>query len=75
VLPSIAASPPNDKSTFWIAVSIAIQKRVFSPISEMAPILNPRTSHIFTERNTVLGDVARYLVETHEMSKIVNDIV
>ena len=45
------------------------------PVSEMAPIISPRTSHIFTERNTALGEVSRFLVDYHAMSKIVNDTV
>jgi hypothetical protein len=45
------------------------------PVSEVGPWLSPRIGHIFTERNTALGDVARYLVDNHAMSKAVNDIV
>jgi len=43
------------------------------PVSEtMGPRISPRTAHIFSHLETPLGEVARYLIDNHPMSKIVN---
>jgi hypothetical protein len=42
------------------------------PVSEMSPWISPRTAHIFSHLKTPFGDVARYLIASHPMSKTVN---
>jgi hypothetical protein len=42
------------------------------PLSEMNPMLSPRTAHIFCEMPGALGELARAILERHPMSKIVN---
>ncbi len=42
------------------------------PVSQMPPIMTPRTAHIFSHLNTQLGEFARALIEKHPLSKIVN---
>jgi hypothetical protein len=46
-----------------------------APSSKVGPWMSPRTAHIFSDRNTPRGEVARYLVEHHAMSKLVNQPV
>ncbi len=45
------------------------------PFSKMNPMVSPRTAHIFSHLPDGLGDVARYLIEKHPMSKFVNTTV
>ncbi len=42
------------------------------PVSQMGPLITPRTAHIFSDLKTPNGDVARLLIANHPMSKIVN---
>jgi hypothetical protein len=42
------------------------------PLSQMGPCLTPRTANIFSALTTPLGDLARTLLQSHPMSKIVN---
>jgi hypothetical protein len=42
------------------------------PVSETGPTMSPRTAHIFTELQSPLGELARWMVEKHPMSKVVN---
>jgi hypothetical protein len=42
------------------------------PISKMNPMMSPRTAHIFAELPGQLGEFARWMVQHHPMSKIVN---
>jgi hypothetical protein len=42
------------------------------PISEIGPMISPRTAHIFKDLPSHLGELARWMVEHHPMSKIVN---
>lgn len=42
------------------------------PTSQMGPIMSPRTAHIFDDKQTTQGEFARWLVEKHPLSKIVN---
>ena len=46
--------------------------KLAAPASKAGPWLSPRTAHIFSHLTTPLGDVARYLIEKHPMSKTVN---
>jgi hypothetical protein len=40
-----------------------------------APMISPRTAHIFSHLNNGFGEIARNLIEKHPMSKIVNNTV
>lgn len=42
------------------------------PLSQMGPCLTPRTANIFSDLPTPLGDLARTILQSHPMSKIVN---
>ena len=42
------------------------------PVSEMPPVLTPRTAHIFSELDNQFGEFARALLRVHPLSKIVN---
>ena len=45
------------------------------PLSEMNPIISPRTAHIFLDDGGVLGEIARWSIEQHPHSETVNDTV
>ncbi len=40
--------------------------------SQMGPAISPRTAHIFSDEQSPLGEIARRLIETHPMSRLVN---
>ena len=40
------------------------------PIKNMSPMISPRTAEIFAEDKSSLGEVARYILQKHPMSKI-----
>jgi hypothetical protein len=42
------------------------------PVSQVGPMMSPRTAHIFSDLQSQLGEFARWMVEKHPMSKIVN---
>jgi hypothetical protein len=42
------------------------------PISQMGPMMSPRTAHIFSGLQNHRGEFARWLIENHPMSRIVN---
>ena len=42
------------------------------PISKMGPMMSPRTAHIFSDQQNHRGEFARWMVEHHPMSKVVN---
>ena len=42
------------------------------PVSEMNPWITPRTAHNFSHLKTPFGDIARFLIDKHPMSKTVN---
>jgi Protein of unknown function (DUF2971) len=42
------------------------------PVSQVGPIMSPRTAHIFSDSQSPLGETARWMIEKHPMSKIVN---
>ena len=42
------------------------------PLSEISPQLSPRTAHIFKDLTGELGDLARFLIEKHPMTNMVN---
>jgi hypothetical protein len=44
-----------------------------NPVSEMPPIISPRTAHIFSELNNEIGESARWILENHKHSEIVNE--
>lgn len=43
------------------------------PVSEINPMINPRTAHIFSESNSPFGETARWMIENHESSGFLND--
>jgi len=45
------------------------------PLSEADPMISPRTAHIFSDVDGDLGEMARWAIKKHKMSKIVNDTV
>jgi hypothetical protein len=42
------------------------------PLSQMGPMISPRTAHIFAELPSQLGELSRWAIEHHPHSKIVN---
>jgi hypothetical protein len=42
------------------------------PASQMQPMMSPRTAHIFNDGKSVRGEFAKWMVEKHPLSKIVN---
>ena len=42
------------------------------PVSEMSPLISPRTAHIFSELDNQLGEMARWLIKKHKLSDVVN---
>ncbi|MEW6438807.1 MAG: DUF2971 domain-containing protein [Pseudomonadota bacterium] len=46
--------------------------KMAAPVSTVNPWLSPRTAHIFSHLETPFGEVARYLIAKHPMSKTVN---
>lgn len=40
------------------------------PVKEMSPMISPRTAEIFAKDKTALGEIARYILEKHPMSKV-----
>ena len=42
------------------------------PVSEVGPMMSPRTAHIFSGSPSQRGEFARWMVEKHPLSKIVN---
>jgi hypothetical protein len=42
------------------------------PVSEVGPMMSPRTAHIFSQSQSQRGEFARWMIEKHPMSKIVN---
>lgn len=49
--------------------------KLAAPASKLGPCISPRTAHVFSHLATPLGDAARFLIEKHPMSKIVNRTV
>jgi hypothetical protein len=45
------------------------------PVSEMSPTISPRTAHIFSDLNGDFGEIARWLISNHKLSKVVNNTV
>jgi len=43
------------------------------PVSKRNPMMSPRTAHIFTEDSGELGEIARWMVQNHKLSGVVND--
>lgn len=46
--------------------------KMAAPYSKVGPWMSPRTAHIFSDQDSGRGEVARWLVENHAMSKLVN---
>jgi len=42
------------------------------PVSQVGPMMSPRTAHIFSDAQSQRGEFARWMVEQHPMSKVVN---
>jgi hypothetical protein len=42
------------------------------PYAKMGPMMSPRTAHIFAELQSQRGEFARWLVEHHPLSRVVN---
>ena len=43
------------------------------PVSEIPPVISPRTAHIFSELDDDLGELARWMLANHRYSEIVNE--
>jgi hypothetical protein len=43
-----------------------------APYSKIGPMMSPRTAHIFSELPSARGEFARWIVDQHPLSKIVN---
>jgi Protein of unknown function (DUF2971) len=41
---------------------------------KVGPVVSPRTAHIFSRLNSPLGERARFMIEKHPASKIVNNL-
>ncbi len=50
------------------------QERILFQGPHRNPMISPRTAHIFSDTNTVLGELARTLIRVHPASPIVNKI-
>jgi hypothetical protein len=46
--------------------------KLAAPYSKVGPWMSPRTAHIFSDLKSPRGEMARWLVEHHAMSKLVN---
>ena len=42
------------------------------PVSEVGPMMSPRTANIFSDWQTQRGEFARWMIEHHPLSKVVN---
>jgi Protein of unknown function (DUF2971) len=42
------------------------------PISKMGPWMSPRTAHIFRDLKSTRGELARWMIDKHPLSKLVN---
>lgn len=42
------------------------------PVSQVGPMMSPRTAHIFSDAQSQRGEFARWMVEKHPLSKVVN---
>lgn len=42
------------------------------PLSQMNPLISPRTAHIFSELQNHLGELARWMIENHKLSNVAN---
>ncbi|MGY3876522.1 DUF2971 domain-containing protein [Aeromonas enteropelogenes] len=42
------------------------------PISELSPMISPRTAHLFKDLNSEFGEMARWMIANHPMSELVN---
>ncbi|MBQ4859248.1 DUF2971 domain-containing protein [Pseudoalteromonas sp. MMG007] len=45
------------------------------PISEMSPVISPRTAHIFKDLPGQFGEIARWQIKNNKFSKLVNKTV
>lgn len=45
------------------------------PVSEMNPMISPRTAHIFSGDSGILGEIAKWSIEQNPHSETVNDTV
>jgi hypothetical protein len=68
----------TDISLFLAAVDhsgFAFREEVIkmaAPCSRVGPWMSPRTAHIFSDQKSPRGEVARWLVENHAASRLVN---
>ena len=42
------------------------------PVSDIPPVISPRTAHIFSELDNDLGESARWVLKNHKYSDIAN---
>jgi hypothetical protein len=42
------------------------------PVSEINPLISPRTAHIFTELQNQFGEIARWMIKEHKLSDVAN---
>jgi hypothetical protein len=43
------------------------------PVAELSPVVSPRTAHIFSDLNNEFGEMARWMIQEHDLSEVVND--
>ena len=66
----------QDVSLYLDAVSnwgYGFKKEPIKLAGTKGPTLSPRTAHIFADQEGTIGDSARYLLENHPLSRMVND--
>jgi hypothetical protein len=42
------------------------------PLSQMMPMVSPRTAHIFSEAGGTFGELSRWMRDRHPLSRVVN---
>lgn len=42
------------------------------PVSEMSPVISPRTAHIFSDLENEFGEMARWMIKEHQLSGVTN---
>ena len=43
------------------------------PVSELSPVISPRTARIFSGLKNKFGEIARWMIQEHDLSEVVND--
>ena len=76
---AIYAQIKDTNITLWLAAidlagyGFRLERIKFNvPVSQVGPMMSPRTAHIFSDLPTPRGEFARWMVDKHPMSKLVN---